>query len=119
MPRYGGPSAEYLPGRLEIQTGRHRGEEIRFARISGDVAEVTLGRDDGPPGRHVKLPVETVSRRHARMEFVNGRWKITNLSRTNPTVVNGEELLAAEGARWLTDGDIIEMGEVVLRFREP
>jgi pSer/pThr/pTyr-binding forkhead associated (FHA) protein len=117
MPRYAAPSVEYLPGRLEIQSGDKRGDVIRFVRTRGDTADVTLGRGDGPPGVHIKLPVETVSRHHARMQYESGRWRITNLSHTNPTIVNGEELIAAEGARWLEDGDTIEMGELVFRFR--
>jgi predicted component of type VI protein secretion system len=40
-----------------------------------------------------------------------------NLSQTNPVVVNGEELMAQDNARTLDDGDQIELGEVVLRFR--
>jgi hypothetical protein len=123
VPRYEGPvTMAFLPGRLEVQaagrTGPRPGEEIRFpARRQGD-GIVILGRDDGPSGATVKVPAESVSRRHARLQFENGRWKITNLSRTNPTLVNGEELMVTEGARWLRDGDIIEMGEMVFRFHE-
>ncbi len=123
VPRYQGPvTMAFLPGRLEVQaagrTGPRPGEEIRFpARRQGD-GIVILGRDDGPSGATVKVPAESVSRRHARLQFDNGRWKITNLSRTNPTLVNGEELMVTDGARWLLDGDIIEMGEMVFRFHE-
>jgi hypothetical protein len=123
VPRYQGPvTTAFLPGRLEVQaaggTGPRPGEEIRFpARRQGD-GVVILGRDDGPSGATVKVPAESVSRRHARLQFESGRWKITNLSRTNPTLVNGEELMVTEGARWLEEGDIIEMGEMVFRFHE-
>jgi hypothetical protein len=123
VPRYQGPvTTAFLPGRLEVQsagsTGPRPGEEIRFpARRQGD-GVVILGRDDGPSGATVKVPAESVSRRHAQLQFENGRWKITNLSRTNPTLVNGEELMVTEGARWLYDGDIIEMGEMVFRFHD-
>jgi hypothetical protein len=116
MPRVERP-VEYFPGRLEIESGHRRGETIRFRRTHGNSTRITLGRGDGPPDTHIKLPAETVSRHHASMQFENGRWRITNLSRTNPTIVNGEELIAAEGGRWLEDGDVIEMGEIVLRFR--
>ncbi len=118
MPRFDERTVEYLPGRLEIQSGRSHGQEIRFRRAPGrgETADVTLGRGDGPPEAHIKLPAETVSRHHARMQYENGRWRIMNLSRTNPTIVNGEELIAAEGARLLEEGDTIEMGEITLRF---
>jgi hypothetical protein len=123
VPRYSGPvSMAFLPGHLVVQaagqTGPRPGEEIRFpARRQGD-GVVILGRDDGPSGATVRVPAESVSRRHARLHFENGRWNITNLSRTNPTLLNGEELMVTGGARWLTDGDIIEMGEMVFRFHE-
>lgn len=123
VPRYQGPvTTAFLPGRLEVQaagrTGPRPGEEIRFpARRQGD-GVVILGRDDGPSGATVKVPAESVSRRHAQLQFENGRWSITNLSRTNPTLVNGEELMVTDGGRWLREGDIIEMGEMVFRFHE-
>lgn len=123
VPRYDGPvTVAFLPGWLEVQaagsTGPRPGEEIRFpARRQGD-GTVILGRDDGPSGATVKVPAESVSRRHARLQYDSGRWKISNLSRTNPTLVNGDELIVTEGARWLYDGDIIEMGEMVFRFHE-
>jgi hypothetical protein len=107
---------QFLPGRLEVERGAARREEIRFVRRGGETPAVTLGRADGPPYEHVKLPVETVSRMQARMEFDRGRWRITNLSRTNPTVVNGVVLDDGSSSRWLDDGDTIEMGEMVLRF---
>lgn len=116
MPRFE-ERREYLPGHLEVQSGGRPGEEIRFVRTAGETADITLGRDEGPLHSYVKLPVETVSRRHARLQYERGRWKISNLSSTNPTLVNGEELLTSGGARWLEDGDTIEIGEMVFRFR--
>ena len=47
---------------------------IRQDLRQGD-GTVILGRDDGPSGATVKVPAESVSRRHARMQFENGRWK--------------------------------------------
>jgi hypothetical protein len=108
---------QLLPGRLEIEEGSNRGQEIRFVRVHGEPPEVTIGRGDGPPYRHIKLSARTVSRKQARLRFENGRWMISNLSKTNPTVVNGEELDDVADCRLLHDGDTIEMGEMVLRFR--
>jgi hypothetical protein len=48
--------------------------------------------------------------------FNNGRWAVANLSKTNPVVVNDQELSYVEGERSLDDGDQLELGEVVLRF---
>ena len=109
---------QFLPGRLEIVDGDVPGRDIRFVRTWGEIPEVTFGRVAGPPYRHVQLRSQTVSRQHARMQFADGRWKLINLSQTNPVVVNGEPLDSAHGQRLLRDGDEIEMGDVLFRFRE-
>jgi hypothetical protein len=109
---------QLLPGRLEILRGSERLEEIRFVRTPGRDVVVTFGRSPGEAHKHVQLEARTVSRLHAAMRYADGQWQITNLSRTNPVVVNGEALAAGdEAARVLADGDHLEMGEVVFRFR--
>jgi hypothetical protein len=109
---------QFLPGRLEIVDGDVPGRDVRFVRTWGEVPEVTFGRVAGPPYRHVQLRSQTVSRQHARMQFVEGRWRLTNLSQTNPVVVNGQPLDSAHGQRLLREGDEIEMGDVLFRYRE-
>jgi len=132
---------QFLPGRLEVVAGRDAGQEIRFVRTPGpDGTRVTFGRAEGPPYRHVQLREPTVSRVHARMTLESGaaaaaeagvavspgggggvRWRLENLSATNPVVVNGRPLGADGGPSGLVvllEGDRIEMGEVVFRFHE-
>lgn len=129
---------QFLPGRLEVVAGRDAGQEIRFVRTPGpDGTRVTFGRADGAPYRHVQLREPTVSRAHARMTLEVGamagaaggppsgtgvgRWRLENLSATNPVVVNGRPLGADGGPScsvFLEEGDRIEMGEVVFRFHE-
>lgn len=135
---------QFLPGRLEVVAGRDSGQEIRFVRTPGpDGTRVTFGRAEGAPYRHVQLREPTVSRTHARMVLEvpgaaaaggaapNGtsasdaagvpRWRLENLSATNPVVVNGRPLAADGGPTCsvrLSEGDRIEMGEVIFRFHE-
>lgn len=110
---------QILPGRLEIVAGEPARDDLRFFGRIGEPVRITLGREVGSPQRTIALHSPTVSRRHARLEFVEGRWYITNLSRTNPLLVN-ERVLAADGSVpcVLAEGDRIELGEVVLRFHE-
>jgi hypothetical protein len=108
---------QLLPGRLEVLAGDPQHHEIRFVRIPGEPMQLILGRESGPSPQYVALRSGTVSRRHARFAFANGRWAVANLSQTNPVVVNDEELSHSEGERALDDGDRLELGEVVLRFR--
>jgi hypothetical protein len=113
------PTLQFLPGRLEIIAGADQGHEIRFVKSSGSTRpEITFGRSEGPPYRHVQLRQQTVSRNHARMTLDGSAWSLTNLSTTNPVIVNGQELAGDGGTVMLSDGDRIEMGEVAFRFRE-
>jgi hypothetical protein len=118
--RFRRPSDEpvqILPGRLEVVSGEARHREIRFVRVPGEPAQLIVGREPGRSPQHVTLESSTVSRRHARFAFADGRWAIANLSQTNPVVVNDEDLPDTAGERPLADGDKIELGEVVLRYR--
>ncbi len=118
--RFRRPSDEpvqILPGRLEVVAGEPRHREIRFVRVPGEPAQLIVGREPGRSPQHVTLQSNTVSRQHARFAFNNGRWAVANLSQTNPVVVNDEHLSDSAGERPLADGDKIELGEVVLRYR--
>ena len=109
-------AVQILPGRLRVLSGENIGEELRLFNRLGDPPRIVVGRDSGPLHQHITLRSPTVSRRHARIELVNGCWSITNLSTTNPVLVN-DRVLAKDGAtRTLSDGDRIELGEVALRF---
>ena len=109
---------QFLPGRFEVIEGREIGQEIRFVRQPGSAqTEVTFGRQDGTPYRHVQLHEPTVSRLHAKMSTEDKDWRLTNLSATNPASVNGKPLDPDHGSVVLRDGDRVEMGEVVFRFR--
>jgi len=114
--RPGDEPIQLLPARLEVVAGEPRHREIRFVRIPGEPVELILGRDGGDTPHHVALTSNTVSREHARFAFAGGRWAVANLSRTNPVVLNDEELTNGDGERVLADGDRLELGEVVLRF---
>jgi hypothetical protein len=114
--RPGEDALQLLPGRLEVLAGEPRHREFRLLRVPGERPQVILGREPGPSPQHVALQSATVSRRHARLAYANGGWAVANLSQTNPVVLNEEEISNLDGERPLSDGDRIELGEVVLRF---
>lgn len=107
---------QLLPARLEVVSGMSQQQVIRFTRIPGKPTELILGRERASSPQQVTLTSRTVSRRHARVAYADGRWLVSNLSHTNPVVVNDQALDEFEGARPLSDGDRIELGDVVLRF---
>lgn len=109
---------QFLPGRLEVVSGPDRGREVRFVRSGPGDQEITFGRSEGPPYRHVQLMARTVSRQHASMTLADGHWSLKNLSATNPVLLNGRALEAGEVAPLLVAGDRIEMGELVFVFHE-
>ena len=108
---------QFLPGRLEIANGLDEGREVRFVRVPGpNGTEVTFGRSEGPLYRHIQLREATVSRLHARLVLHESTWHLINLSATNPAVYNSG-MLELGSEQTLSDGDRIEMGEVVFVFR--
>ena len=71
--------------------------------------ELTIGRE---APADIKLDHASVSSMHARIRFNGKRYSIVDLNSANGLSVNGEEV----GARDLRNGDVIELGEVKLRF---
>ena len=109
-------SRAYLPGSLQVIEGADAGLHVHFVRLSEiEDPVITFGRSEGPPFRHVQLLEPTVSRAHARMSFEADGWALTNLSRTNPVLVNRQPLADSE-AMLLRDGDRVEMGALVFRY---
>jgi hypothetical protein len=110
-----------LQARLEAErAGRpliiHRdehGEQRILVLEAGRTA--TVGRDAGCT---IALPWDArVSRLHAELRELEGHRVVVDdgLSR-NGTLVNGERLA---GRRRLRDGDVIEVGDTVLTYRDP
>jgi protein phosphatase len=110
---------QLLPGRITVVSGEGVGHEIRFVRVPGTPPEVTFGRSSGPTHRHVQIESPTVSRLHARLRFDGSGWILSNLSRTNPTRLNGRALAGERSEHPVRNGDRIEMGEVTLEFHQP
>lgn len=118
--RAGHPPAgalDVLPGRFLVDEG-DRETEVRIFRTSpGERVETTIGRDPGPPYRHIQLLPSSVSSKHAKLVFDKRSYSLINYARANPTRVNGEEV-EENASRRLVDGDRIEIGEVVMTYRE-
>jgi hypothetical protein len=109
-------AVQLLPGRLEVLEGATPHHEIRFLRAPGEPTHVILGREIKVTPHYVGLGSPMVSRRHARFDFADNRWIVKNLSRTNPLIINDDELSDTDAARPLADGDRLEIGDVILRF---
>ncbi|HEX4591164.1 MAG TPA: sigma 54-interacting transcriptional regulator [Gemmataceae bacterium] len=72
---------------------------------------ITLGRSRE---NAIVLADEHASRVHARVQFVDGRWSLTDLDSRNGTQLDGEPI---RGTVELTDGQEILVGDSRLRFQ--
>ena len=118
--RAGQPPAgvlETLPGRFVILEGDRQTDLRIFRTAPGERVETTIGRDAGPPYRHIQLLPASVSGKHAKLVFDKGSYSLINYSRTNPTRVNSEEM-EENASRRLVDGDRIEIGDIAMTYRE-
>ena len=70
---------------------------------------IFLGRETD---NDLQLPVDGVSRYHAKVTEENGLWRVVDLDSSNGIKVNGERV----PEKILTDGDLVYLGKVVLRF---
>ncbi len=81
---------------------------------SGDVYDLqpvmALGRN---PDNSIVLDNDTVSYEHALITTRDSHWWIEDLGSSNGTLVNGVDISAPI---ILNDGDIIEIGDIRLRF---
>jgi len=59
---------------------------------------------------------DSLSRRHARIMFVDKKFILTDMGSTNGCAVNGQKLLT--GKAELQDGDIVRLGFVEFRFEQ-
>ena len=112
---------KFIPGKLVVAAGPDQGKEFRIAghpTPEGNV--VTIGRADVEGERafaHIQLgdTYRTVSRMQAEIIQQDTTILLRNKSNTNPTMVNGEQV-EAETTVELEDGDMIRMGEMMLRY---
>jgi diguanylate cyclase (GGDEF)-like protein len=89
-----------------VIAGQDLGRQIEL-----HAAEVDIGRGDNVT---VRIDSESVSRRHAAIRKVAGRYAIADLQSTNGTFVNDERI----DTRTLQEGDRIRVGKVVFKYTE-
>ena len=91
--------ADFAPLKLTVQPGN---------------ARAVVTRPEAIVGRHsradIRLAFPEVSRRHARVVFHNGQWRIVDLNSLNGVWINGERMHDAV----LYDGDRVRIGVCVL-----
>lgn len=97
-------------GRLIVNSGAQEGSAISLRWTS-----VRVGRATANAEWEVCIPDPSVSRPHARMDYVDDNWVLYDLGSANGTMVNGTPI--NEKGRMLRDGDQITFGTTVMVFR--
>ena len=114
-------TVKFIPGTLEVLSGKDAGKTLRLCGYpDGNGSVVTIGRERVAGERayaHLQLSDQypTVSRKQAEFRYRNGTLYVKNLSRTNPTQLDGNELLPGE-ERELRSGSTLSMGELQLTY---
>ncbi len=98
-----GPNGRYVLARLTLQGAG--GRSYRFHQVV-----TTIGRTNG---NDLIIIGRTVSRKHARLWFDNGRWFLEDLGSANGTLINGMRIVQP---MMLNDGDVINFGDEVVTF---
>lgn len=111
-------TVKILPGWFEVlgEEGAAR-QILLFQPKNQPAGDITFGRTTGPAFSHIQLKPATVSIHQAMVRHDNGQVLLTNLApaSSNPTRVN-QNALGMNQAVPLQNQDLVEMGEVRLRF---
>lgn len=111
----------FMPGSLEIMSSEDKGKVFRMAGYPTEHGSiVTLGRDavSGQRGfSHIQLNDKTVSRKQAEIIYRDGKILLKNISETNYTQVDGQDI-EPNSAIELHDGSIIRTGAVEFKYRK-
>ncbi len=101
------PNGRPILARFVMQNGQMVGRAFRFHQ---DLT--TIGRTNG---NDLIINGKTVSRRHARLWFDNGRWYLADMQSANGTFVNSMRLQPNQPAA-LSDGDVLNFGDEIVLF---
>jgi pSer/pThr/pTyr-binding forkhead associated (FHA) protein len=106
----GAPSARPTSGTAYVE-GRNGPFAGRRTMLS--TSPTTLGRDTASTLRIDDL---TISRRHAVLVSSGGEWRLSDLASSTGTLHNGVRLTPGQEVV-LKDGDVLQLGNIVLVFR--
>jgi hypothetical protein len=112
----GGEMKAYARKRSDEEFKRGEGRLTLFDAASKKPSKAfRLSKDDATIGRGectVKVPLASVSKEHAKIEYKLGTYIITDMQSQNGVLVNGRVVRRAS----LKDGDVLQLGEAILRL---
>lgn len=99
-----------LAGMPRLHVAEPGGSTLRVGEVIDLQPMTTLGRS---ATNTMVVEDETVSSKHAAIEYRDGRWWIHDLKSTNGTYVNRRRLV---GTTELRSGDLVHAGRVAFQF---
>jgi Ca-activated chloride channel family protein len=99
------PAAALAPGFLVGLS--HNVQNRRFQLF----VDTSIGRS---PDNEIPIIHDSLSRRHARIAYLDGNFVLTDMGSTNGCEINGHDVFATKTV--LKDGDIVKLGFVEFRF---
>ncbi|MCI0339012.1 MAG: DUF3616 domain-containing protein [Acidobacteria bacterium] len=110
-----------VPSEIAAQLDNHFTPRLIGVTPAGEKIEATLNQVETDIGKasHNRLVISdpTVSNTHAIVIVRDGGYNIVDLGSSNGTFINGQSL--GNNAHTLQHGDKIQLGQVVLTFRNP
>ena len=97
-----------LRAKIEVTSGPDAGKVWRLATAR----EYMVGRG---ANNEIRLTDKTVSSVHARLEWQEGMWFVSDLGSKHGTYVQGEKV---KGRKALFDGDTLRLGKTSIEFKE-
>ena len=91
---------------LIVEKGPNTGDSFHLRQ-----SVLTIGRS---PVNLLQINDKSVSRRHAQLRLQDEDYIVTDLKSSNGTFLNGQRLTEA---RQLKHDDILQLGEVILRYK--
>ncbi len=119
MPVGTAPEADEAQTDVHVLDLPEKAAQIVIIRQGRGPRRATLNKPQILIGRakdnDIVLNTRDVSRYHARLDWVNGRWRVTDLDSSGGTFGNGRRLLANEPEPWLPE-QILQIGPYFLHW---
>ncbi|MFY0688690.1 MAG: FHA domain-containing protein [Cyclobacteriaceae bacterium] len=119
IPAYEQKTMKFIPGKLVVTAGLDKGKEFMISGYPSPKGNiVSIGRESVTGERaysHIQLTEKTVSRKQAEIIQSDGKIYLRNLSETNFTSLDGDEL-PPEQEREIVSDSVIRMGELEFKY---
>lgn len=119
VPKVSQKTMKFIPGEFQVLSGQDKGKNLKIAGYpTSEGSVVTIGREKvtGPKDyAHIELKEKTISRKQAEIISRDHSLYIKNLSETNFTQLDGEDI-AVNQMKELKPGSVIGLGEVEIKY---